>query len=332
MKTSKKQKLVYLFRSNQGGHSVENIFKNISQNLKDSYDIQMVELPFSGLSPTSILKNIWFVSKLDGIIHVTGDIHYISILPWKKMVLTIHDVGSLLNDNSIIKRFIKKVFWIWIPLLFTRKITVVSDFTRNELLKLTSWISYKLTVIHNPILNLVFNTEINDNFNKEFPKILLIGTKPNKNVERTIESLQGIKCELWILGRLSETQIDLLEKFNISYKNHFNISNAELIELYKKCDIVSFISLYEGFGMPVIEGQAMGKVVITSNIHPIIDVAGSGAVFVNPLDSDDMKTGFLNVISNSNLRNQCIQNGLKNVERFKTEVIVEKYRKIYEEL
>ena len=48
-------------------------------------------------------------------------------------------------------------------------------------------------------------------------------------------------------------------------------------------------------------------------------------------NTKEMKTGFLNVINNSNLRNQCIQNGFKNINRFKTEIIVEKYRKIYKE-
>ena len=261
MMCSKHPKLVLLFRNYNGGHSVENIFKYVAQYLDNSFDIEIVQLPFSGISLYSFIKNLLFVSRLKGIIHVTGDIHYVAVFPWKKMILTIHDIGSLLNDESNLKRFFKKMFWIWIPIFLTKKITVVSNFTKNELLKLMPWTSFKISVIHNPIFNLSNSKILDNEFDVSCPKILLIGTKTNKNLERTISSLQNISCELWIVGLLNDKQSTLLKELDISYKNFVNISNVELFDLYKRCDIVSFISLYEGFGLPIIEGQSMGKIV-----------------------------------------------------------------------
>ncbi len=329
MKNNKYRKIVLLFRNNTGGHSVENVFKYMAQYLDDYFEIEIVYLPYSGLGLSSVIKNLLFVSKLKGIIHVTGDIHYVAVFPWKKMVLTIHDLGSLLNDKSDLKRVFKKLFWVWIPVIFTKKITVVSNFTKSELLKLTPWTSSKISVIYNPLLNTKKSNILAKDFDPEFPKILLIGTKTNKNIERTIQSLHGINCELWIVGILSQFQISLLAELEVSYKNYVNISNSELFELYQSCDIISFISLYEGFGLPLIEGQTFGKVVITSSIQPMIEVAGSGAVFVNPLNIRDMKNGFLSIIEDEKLRIQCVNNGYINIERFKPDKIVKEYIRVY---
>ena len=111
-----------------------------------------------------------------------------------------------------------------------------------------------------------------------------------------------------------------------------NLSDSEMIEEYKKTDIVSFISLYEGFGMPIIEANKIGRAVITSDIPVLHEVAGDSAVFVNPYDVEDMKNGFIRLFSDDALRKECIERGFKNVQRFDVNVIRKKWNQLYKTL
>ena len=68
-----------------------------------------------------------------------------------------------------------------------------------------------------------------------------------------------IKCKLCILGKLTPAQKKLLDQNAIQWTNEYNVPFSKVIELYQKCDLVSFVSTYEGFGMPILEGQATGR-------------------------------------------------------------------------
>ena len=77
----------------------------------------------------------------------------------------------------------------------------------------------------------------------------------------------------------------MLQKHKIDYENVYNLTEQEVLEKYINCDIVSFVSLHEGFGMPIIEGQSIGRPILTSNITPMKEIASNGgAILVNPWD------------------------------------------------
>ena len=137
---------------------------------------------------------------------------------------------------------------------------------------------------------------------------------------------------LIIIGQLSFEQEKLLRIHKINFKNYVNIQFAEVISLYKKADIVTFVSTYEGFGLPIIEANATGRVVITSNISSMPEVAGDAALFVDPYNPEDIKAGIQKVIQNKKLRNQLIQNGLQNAKRFSPQTIANHYVKLYRSL
>ena len=93
-----------------------------------------------------------------------------------------------------------------------------------------------------------------------------------------------------------------------------------------------FASTYEGFGVPIIEAQAMGRVVITSNIEPMNKVAGNGAIIVDPYDVNSIKEAVLRIIDNVELRNDIILKGLKNASKYSSESIASKYLKLYKKV
>ena len=128
----------------------------------------------------------------------------------------------------------------------------------------------------------------------KFPKLLVIGTRPNKNLERVIKSLNQLNINLVIVGELSENQ-KLLLKNKINYENFVGISNKHLIKQYLRTDILVFASTYEGFGIPIIEAQKIGRPVITSNLQPLRYVAGNGALLVNPNSIKSIRSGILKI-------------------------------------
>jgi Glycosyltransferase len=144
--------------------------------------------------------------------------------------------------------------------------------------------------------------------------------------------LAGIPCELVIVGELSESQLSHLIKSGISYRNEYHIPYERIIELYRECDLVCFASTYEGFGLPILEAQATGRPVITSCVASMPEVAGEGALLVDPLKVEEIRNAINRIISDERLRADLIAKGLENITRFSPESVANQYVELYEEI
>ena len=112
-----------------------------------------------------------------------------------------------------------------------------------------------------------------------------------------------------------------------------DINNEQVVKEYENCDIVDFPSTFEGFGMPIIEGQKVGRIVLTSNISPMKDVAADGAVLVDPFSVDSIREGYLKILGMTEQeRQEMIDKGQKNCKRFEAKKIAKKYLDIYKEV
>jgi len=326
-----KETIVYIFRnSNPKYKSIEGVFHNLSKLIGLHLDTSVIELKYAGGS----VRNMWFnltsfKRKDDEIYHITGDVQYMGIVTGKRSVLTVHDVQSIVK-GSFLKKLYMKLFWFWLPAMFVKRITVISEFTRTELENILPFFQYKIRTVYNPVNEVFKYTDYQFNQNK--PRILLLGTKPNKNLERTFESLKGIHCELTIIGQLTEHQLQLIETLELDVTEAYNLSLKEVVAQYQSCDLLCFASTYEGFGMPIIEAQAMGRPVLTSNLGAMKEVSKDTAYLVDPYDISSIRTGIETLLADADLRQALIQKGLQNVTRFSAEAIAKNYMAIYREL
>ena len=320
-----------------GAFSIEELFYSIERQLiKEGYTAERHELPHSGASPKHLLENIDYCKKNQSAVnHITGETQYIALGLGRNSVMTVHDVGSALHGNPI-KNLIIKLLWFWVPSLIVKKITVISEFSRSELNKLIPWAKHKIHVVHNPV-----NGEIlkNAHYKINIPtpengvfKILHLGTKVNKNLFRTIDALKDLPCELTIIGTLTDEHLNKLKESGIKYISMANITFPEIIGQYQKADIICFASTYEGFGMPIIEAQTLGKPIITSNVASMPEIAGESAVLVDPFSVESIRKGILSLMENESFRIQKIEQGYKNVQRFMPENICKIYIEIYKSI
>jgi glycosyltransferase involved in cell wall biosynthesis len=327
-------KVVFFTRKQRllGNFSVEIYFKLVKQYLPSNFQVEIREMPFYSNGILRRLGNaIYCFFHQSDINHITGDIHYVSFfLKKKKTVLTILDCG-MLHQSKGIKHFIYKWLWFKIPIFKVSYVTAISESTKRDIIKYTNCSPSKVKVVY-VCINPDFKMNPKDFFHEK-PHILQIGTAPNKNLINLIPALNGINCKLVIIGKLDSNLINLLKVHNIDYKLiSERLTNDQIIDQYEKSDIVALISTLEGFGMPIVEANKVGRVVICGNNSSMPEVAGNAAKLTNSLDVQDIKNGINEIITNYELRETLIKNGFRNAERFSPKMIANQYAEIYNQI
>lgn len=324
-------KVVHFHRRRRptGNYSIEGFYSNVRKELKDRIDIEYVELPFYSNGIFRRLFNcIYAAFKQGDVNHITGDVNYLNIFFNKnKTIVTILDCGLLDNTKGITHK-IYKYFWFTLPVSKAKYIVAISEATKNEILKYVSCDPDKIKVIHVSVSPLF--KRMDKEFNKEKPVILHIGTANNKNLIRHMRAVTGLSCKLFIVGELSDWFVNDLKARKIEFENFVNISEEELVQKYRECDILFFASTYEGFGMPIVEANALGRPVITSNILSMPEVAGDAALLVNPFNHTEIRNGIIKIINDDAYRNDLISKGFRNAERFALQKMAKEYVQLYQ--
>ena len=323
-------KIVFIYRQPRAGaFSIETLFHTVADELRNRSE-EIIEYE---VGPRAhLLADILALRKLDAdIYHVTGDVNYLVIfLPWSKTVLTVCDIGHYLFGLTGWKRLLYKWLWLALPMYFSRQLTTISLATRDHMVRYFKLKESQISVIeccYNPL----YKPQIKI-FNKVCPRILQVGVKPYKNVPRLIRALQGISCRLILIGELDGDITNALAETGVQFENYVGISQEELLGQYADADMVSFVSIGEGFGVPIIEAQAVGRPLITANIPPMSVAAGSGAYLADPLDIESIRTGILRIINDEGYRKQIVDSGFKNAKRYAPKAMAKLYLNQYLEI
>lgn len=326
-----KLKVRYFQRKPKPGFnfSLEFIFDDIRKRLRNYIDAEIKISSYSNNGIFTKFGNIFEAAfrQSKNINHITGEIHFLDLLmSQKKVVLTILDCGPMYRKKGFAREFVRYLYLV-LPIKKAAVVTTISETVKKEILSYTNCDSQKIVVI--PVAVNEQYQPCPKEFNVEKPIILQIGTGPNKNVVRLIEALKDINCHLVIVGKLNDGILEAIKNTKIEYSNYVGLSNEEILKKYQLCDIVSFVSTFEGFGMPIVEANCVERVVVTSNMSSMPEVASDAACLVDPLDVRSIKAGFLKVIQNEIYRNSLIKNGEINRKRFDANNIAQSYLNIY---
>lgn len=156
--------------------------------------------------------------------------------------------------------------------------------------------------------------------------ILTVGSiEPRKNLRRLVEAFIALKRERAIEGRLIvvgtagknfrsvRCDIEGYEK-EILFKGY--VSDDELVALYRRAALFVYPSLYEGFGLPVLEAMACGCPIVTSNVSSLPEVAGDAAMLVDPRDPRAIAGAIERMMKDNGLRASYVARGLERARRF----------------
>jgi glycosyltransferase involved in cell wall biosynthesis len=326
-RVNKKITLIFRFKD-KGRYSIEKLYSGFL----DCDNISYFQIPCNLNSIKSSFKIFLFLifKKIDSkILHITGDVNYVTIFfPFKYKILTIHDFYNLKKFKGF-KRSIYKLFWFDIPIWQSKSIIVISNSTYQDFMHYYPKQASKVCRINNAVKFKQIELEIKRD--KEKFNILAIGSTENKNIQNLIEAVKDLDDIKIIIVGVNKYEY-LLNKYNIEYEIHFDINNFELLKLYHESSLLYFASTSEGFGIPILEANFYSLPVITSNISPMTDVAGDGAFFVNPFDVDDIRTGILEVKSNTEIQESLIKNGLANVKKYDYSTFMNKHFEIYNKI
>ncbi len=183
--------------------------------------------------------------------------------------------------------------------------------------------------------------EVQDKYKLPKDYILYLGTiEPRKNIERIIRAFMKLKKEknmetikLVIAGGKGwkyEKVMELIEAMSGEIIFTDYIDEKDKIPIYKMAKMFVFPSLYEGFGIPVLEAMASGIPVITSNVSSLPEVAGDAAILVNPFNESEIYEGYKKLLLESDFYNDAVRRGLQQAKKFQWKESAKKLEEIYE--
>ena len=315
---------------NSSNHSIERVFASVRGALRE-VEIVVSVCPFESRGIFKRLCNIVYAwSQESDVNHITGDVHYIALLLRKhRTVLTVCDCGGMLRESGLRRRLFH-LMWLKMPVARSAIVTVISEQTKQEVLRYTSCPEERIRVIPVPV-----GSEFQPApkpFRSDRPTILQVGTGRNKNIERLTEAISGLQCRLDVVGPLSAEIQRRLARAGVLFEWASNLSDSEVAAKYRDADLVTFCSTYEGFGMPITEANAIGRPVVTSRIEPMVSVAGGAACLVDPYDPMSIRSGILRVIEDRHYREVLVRLGFENAKRFSAEAVAQSYMAVYREL
>lgn len=261
--------------------------------------------------------------------HVLGDVHYLAwLLPRRRTILTVLDCVTL-ERLSGLRRWIYWVLWYWWPTRRASRITVISEFSKDALLRAVPYPSDRVHVIPPPLSP---EFQRSSPIPTGRPRLLQVGTGQNKNVDRIIEAIADLEVVLVVIGALSPAQRSRLQVLGIGYECHVDVPREELLQQYRRADLVVFASTYEGFGLPIIEAQAIGRPVVTANNSAMPEASGGAACFVDACDVADIRRGIERVMRDRAYADDLVQRGYANAARYAPARIARQYAELYRKI
>ncbi|MEK6813475.1 MAG: glycosyltransferase family 1 protein [Nitrospirota bacterium] len=274
--------------------------------------------------------------------------------PTFRTVVTVHDLVVFLHPETVPRRY--SLYMKWLVRMAVRRadrIIAVSECTRLDLMNILGVDSSRIVVIPEaagpefgpPGPERVESVLNRYNINGRY--LLHVGNlEPKKNLPRVIRAFDRVKrmpggadLSLVIAGKKGWLYDEIFRTANAVSANAIRflgyVPRDEMAAIYAGASCFVFPSIYEGFGLPVLEAMACGTPVVTSNISSMPEVAGRAAVLVDPYDEESIASGILAVVSDPSLQSTLRREGILRSRTFSWDRAAREtlalYRDVYNE-
>lgn len=257
--------------------------------------------------------------------------HYTPRFSPVPIVTTIHDLSYFYFPDEFLKKDLYKLKnWTQHAVSQSAKIITVSDHTRNDVLKNYGMTEKDVIRIYNGFTNPTknYNDEVLKKIGISKAKyILFVGTvQPRKNLQTLIKAFVELQknendMKLVIVGKkgwLYEPIVKVAAESDIKEKIIFTgfIDNESLSSLYKNAFVFAHPSLYEGFGIPVLEAMAHGCPVIAAKGSSLEEIGDDACLYFDPHDTIELSNRINELLKSPKLRNELIKKGKERVTHF----------------
>lgn len=331
----------HMLGTGEGGN--ERYIKNLASGLQGLKGIETKIASSSEVSRNNLVRLFYDLPKIS--FSFKADIiHSTYILPFvknAKFVVTVHDFSFRRYPQFFSGRE-KLIFNYLLPFSLARADAVIvpSIFSEKEALKFYPQLKGKLFVtyeaadkIFRPVDKISAKSFLYKKYAIKDPFLLVLNSKnPKKNINRVINAFRILRktfpgLSLVIIGgsfniKKPESK---LEKVKIIER----VTDEELVRFYNACEAFIYYSLYEGFGLPVIEALNCKTAVIASNIEVLKEITKNSITYANPLKAEDL-AGKLNLLlEDRQMRGKIIENGLRIARTYSWKKTVEDTHKVY---
>jgi glycosyltransferase involved in cell wall biosynthesis len=259
---------------------------------------------------------------------------YLSLLASGKQIITIHDLIPLYYPEVAKHQY--KYYKYFMPLLLKKahKVICISENTKEDLLKFYNIDESKVKMIYNGYDKELFNEEnVNEEtlkkYNIDYPYMVMVGASyPHKNLDSAIKAFKELKdkkgSKLIIIGKTCayiEKLVALTKKLNLQSEVIFlgYVEDEDLKTLYNKSKAFVYPTLYEGFGLPILEAAACDTLVLCSNNSCLPEVAGDGAIMFNPESIEEIREAMEKAIEGGDFIEEIKKKAKENLKRFSWE-------------
>jgi glycosyltransferase involved in cell wall biosynthesis len=271
-----------------------------------------------------------------------------------KYVVTIHDLSSFTYAHTY--PWLRRQYYQYIIKQAVKRADLIitdSEFSRQDIINAFSVPEQAVKVIYCGIDDIFQSIELSDKLLQIRSKyglpnefIFTLGViEPKKNTDRLIQAYAGLIQKHHDLPKLviggskkygwkNRKIFELVDRFKLKDSVIFTgfIEHVDLPVMYSIAKLFILPSLFEGFGLPVIEAMACGTPVITSNTSSLPEIAGDAAVLINPYDTAEISQAIIKVISDKTLQNEMRAKGLINAKRFSWSASARELLSVFEQV
>lgn len=301
------------------------------------------------LIPAKMLRDLWFGSMPETIKEfMLGDVDIVHSTTFcapkfknkkKKLIVTIYDLTVLTHPECHEEANIKMCTkGINDTVRYADEIIAISEHTKKDLMEILKVPDEMITVTplaadtsYMPISDSEKLVRVREQYKLPKKFILFVGSlEPRKNVKTLIRAFAGLSEELrkdyylviagakgWLNSDIPKIVTDLKIEEKVFFTGY--IANEDISTVYSLATIFVYPSLYEGFGLPILEAMSCGVPTITSNTSSMPEVAGDAALLINPLDVDELVAALERLLYSDGIQNRMREQGLKRAGEFSWE-------------